>query len=223
MEFQPIKDSSLEESFERLVNRTRSTIDFSTGDPYFEEILHCFVTYCDDAKLWNPPFQIVERKPDDAGQEHKVWFDPADASYYKLTHPGFFGLNVVYRDESDRFATPLQYFERWLLHNRLFGDAVEWLGCFRDHQGRISILIRQPAICGVPASDIEIDSFFKEVDWLPFEIEGERAYYVPSDAIVISDTHRGNLIKLPDGLLVPIDLRLQKVTGSLHQAVLNLI
>jgi hypothetical protein len=84
-------------------------------------------------------------------------------------------------------------------------------------------LIRQPAICGVPASDIEIDSFFKEVDWLPFEIEGERAYYVPSDAIVISDTHRGNLIKLPDGLLVPIDLRLQKVTGSLHQAVLNLI
>lgn len=223
MECQPIKDSSLKKSLERLLSRARATLDFSTGNPYFEEIVQCFVGYCDESELWNPQFPIVHRIPDDAGQEHKVWFDPTDACYYKLTHPAFFGLNVVYRDESDRFATPLQYLERWVLHNQLFGDAVEWLGCFRNEQAQISILIRQPAISGMPASDFEIDSFFKEADWLPFAIQDELAYFIPTKSIVVSDTHRGNLIKLPEGLLVPIDLRLQKVKGSLRQAVLNVL
>jgi hypothetical protein len=218
-----VKGSPLEQSFKRLRDRTYATLDFSSGHPFHQEFVQCFIDYCDEAELWEPSFQIIEGPPDDAGQEHRVWFDPSDACYYKRTHPGFFGLNVVYRDEGDRYAHPLQYLERWVLHNDMFGDAIEWLGCFRETEDRLSILIRQPAIEGIPATDSEIDSFFREVAWRPFEIGGECAYYAPNEAVVISDTHRGNLIKMRDGLLVPIDLRLQRVEGTLRDAVLNFL
>ena len=222
MDTKPVKKSSLRESFKRLRDRACSTLDFSAGQPFYEEFVQCFVDYCDEAGRWDPPFSLIRERPaDDAGQEHRVWFDPSDACYYKLTHPGFFGLNVVYRDEGDRYAHPLQYLERWLLHNAMFGDAVEWLGCFRATEDQFSILIRQPAIVGSPASETEIDLFFREVAWKPFEIGGELAYFAPDEKVVVSDTHRGNLIKMKDGLLVPIDLRLQRMEGPLLDAVLK--
>ena len=40
--------------------------------------------------------------------------------------------------------------------------------------------------------------------------------------IVISDTHRGNLILMDDGLLAPIDLRVQPLSGSLLDPVTQL-
>jgi len=218
---QPIEDSPFGESFKRLCERAEATLDFSTGDPFFEEFVQCFIDHCDEEGLWNPRCRLIEKPPDDFGQEHSVWFNPSDACYYKLTHSGFYGLNVVYRDECDRYATPFQYLERWLLHNQMFGDSVEWLGCFREKEESISLLIRQPAVEGVPASDVEIHDFFKEVGWVPFRIGGEHAFYAQENGIVISDTHRGNLVKTHGGLLVPIDLRLQRIRGSLQQAVLN--
>lgn len=223
MDAKSAKISPLRESFERLRDRTYATLDFSSGYPFWQEFVHCFLEYCDEARLWNPPFSIVDREADDAGQEHRVWFDASDGYYYKLTHPGFFGLNVIYRDEGDRHAHPLQYLERWSLHNEMFGDAVEWLGCFKQEEDQFSILIRQPAIQGTPASDEEINSFFCEVGWEPFQVDGEGAFYVPKLGVVISDTHRGNLIKTSGGLLVPIDLRLQRMEGALRDAVVHML
>jgi hypothetical protein len=39
---------------------------------------------------------------------------------------------------------------------------------------------------------------------------------------VISDTHRGNIILMEDGLLAPIDLRVEVVSGSLLDTVVKL-
>jgi hypothetical protein len=39
--------------------------------------------------------------------------------------------------------------------------------------------------------------------------------------VVISDTHRGNLILMDDGLLAPIDLRVQLLSGALLDFVVK--
>ena len=44
----------------------------------------------------------------------------------------------------------------------------------------------------------------------------------PERQIIISDTHRGNLILRDDGLLAPIDLRMQPLSGSLLDPVTQL-
>ncbi|MCP5535814.1 MAG: hypothetical protein H7A51_06210 [Akkermansiaceae bacterium] len=46
--------------------------------------------------------------PDEEGNEHQVWFRPADASFLKATWPGFFGLLVVHRHDEEPAASPAQ-------------------------------------------------------------------------------------------------------------------
>jgi hypothetical protein len=119
------------------------------------------------------------------------------------------------------FASPIAYLERWLLHNELFGDDVRFLGALATDSG-LRLLIQQPAIAGTPATDEEIQSFFTSSGWQRFMIEGNVAYFDPERRVVISDTHRGNIILMDDGLLAPIDLRVQAVSDSLFDTVAKL-
>lgn len=57
--------------------------------------------------------------------------------------------------------------------------------------------------------------------WQRFTANGEAAYFDPERQVAISDTHRGNLILMADGLLAPIDLRVQSLTGALLDYVLK--
>jgi hypothetical protein len=64
------------------------------------------------------------------GREHDVKFDDASKRWVKFTKPS--GAGYAVEMVSGRLlmtnATPLQYLERWRLHNRLFYNAVELLG-----------------------------------------------------------------------------------------------
>ena len=104
--------------------------------------------------------------------------------------------------------------ERWCLHNELFGDSVKFLGGVEDH-GKMRLVIQQPAIQGAPATLEQIDTFFTNNGWKRFTVGGEIAYFDPVRKLAISDTHRGNLILMDDGLLAPIDLRAQRLEGAL--------
>ena len=48
------------------------------------------------------------------------------------------------------------------------------------------------------------------------------AYYDSKRQLVVSDTHRGNIILMEDGLLAPIDLRVQALTDTLIAIVQKL-
>ena len=128
---------------------------------------------------------------------------------------------VIHRPHEESKASPIDYLERWHLHNEVFGDEVTFQGALQTDSG-LRLFIRQPAIAGTPASDEQIRRFFVEAGWLPFVIDGNTAYFDPERRIVISDTHRGNLILMDDGLLAPIDLRVQAVSGSLLDTVTRL-
>jgi hypothetical protein len=123
-------------------------------------------------------------------------------------------LLVIHRPNEERKSSPIAYLERWQLHNELFGDQVTFLGALQTESG-LRLMIRQPAIAGTPATDEQIQQFFTDAGWKRFEIEGNTAFFDADRRVVISDTHRGNIILMQDGLLAPIDLRVQPLSESL--------
>ena len=138
----------------------------------------------------------------------------------KVTWPDFFGLLVLYRPDEEERASPIAYLERWHLHNQLFGDSVAFTGVVAEGQ-HIRMVIEQPAIVGQPASLEQIREFFTSHGWQPFTVGGEIAYFDPVRNVVISDTHRANLIQMDDGLLAPIDLRVQPLSGAMLDYVVK--
>lgn len=165
------------------------------------------------AELSTPPW--------DEGNEHQVWFQPETSTYLKATWPDHFGMKVIHRLDEEPAASPIDYLERWMWHNQLFGDTVEFIGALHTESG-LRLIIRQPAIQGKPATEEEIDLFFTSTGWKRFTIGGDVAYFDPGQQVVISDTHRGNIIATDEGLLLPIDLRVQPLDGSLLDTVQKL-
>ena len=207
---------------EELRSRCEAVARFQGGSTYFHEELGIFRQYAEESGLFlqASPVELI-RTPDEEGNEHQVWFDEASQSYLKATWPDFFGLLVVHRTHEEHKASPIAYLERWLLHNELFGDQVTFLGALQSESG-LRLLIRQPAIAGTPATDAQIQQFFTDSGWKRLVIEGNTAFFDPVRNMVISDTHRGNLILMDDGILAPIDLRVQRLSGSLLDTVTRL-
>lgn len=213
--------STLQICVEELRRRRQAISGVQEGDTYYAEDLAIFLHYARQANLICPAPEEVNLTPDDEGNEHQVWFRKRSNTFLKITWLNFFGMKVLHRVHEERKASPIDYLERWSLHNEFFGDTVEFIGVLEDQNG-IRLVIEQQAILGTPASDDSIRNFFTSNQWLPFIIENQQAFFDPKHDIVISDTHRGNLVQLPNGLLAPIDLRVQRVHGSLRNAVRNL-
>lgn len=212
----------LEAHVEELRRRCEATSRFQGGTTHYYEELGIFRTYTGQAGLILAlaPSEL-NRPPDDEGNEHQVWFQADSATFLKATWPDFFGMLVIHRPGEEPKASPIAYLERWHLHNTIFGDAVAFIGVLDTPEGQ-RLLIRQPAVEGTPATDQEIHQFFIESGWKRFIIDGNTAYFDPEREIVVSDTHRGNLVRMSDGILAPIDLRVQRVTGSLLDTVTRL-
>jgi hypothetical protein len=207
---------------EELRSRCEAVSRLQGGSTYYHEELGIFRSYAEESGLYlaGPPPEL-SRPPDDEGNEHQVWYLSGTETVLKATWPDFFGLLVIHRPNEEHKASPIAYLERWHLHNELFGDQVVFLGALRTDSG-LRLLIRQPAIAGTPATDEQIQQFFTDSGWKRFIIEGNTAYFDPERNIVISDTHRGNIILMEDGLLAPIDLRAQRLSSTLLDIVARL-
>ena len=81
------------------------------------------------------------------GEEHLVWPNAAISRYIKLTHAGRFGLAAdaqwFFDEEHEeaaakaylRAATPLEYLDRLILQNTVFGDDLRLLGIIDKARG----------------------------------------------------------------------------------------
>lgn len=207
---------------EELRSRCEAASRFQGGSAYYHEELGIFRAYTEERGLYlaEPPVE-VSRPPDEEGNEHQVWYIPAEQVFLKATWPDFFGLLVIHRPNEEHKASPIAYLERWQLHNELFGDQVSFLGALQTDAG-LRLMIRQPAIAGAPATDEQIQRFFTDSGWKRFVIDSNTAFFDAERRIVISDTHRGNIILMEDGLLAPIDLRVQLLSDSLLDTVTKL-
>lgn len=213
---------ALQAHVEELRRRCEATARVQGGATHYLEEVRIFRTYAAERGLCQLSSALPElsRAPDDEGNEHQVWFQRGTNTYLKVTWPDFFGMLVLYRQDEDERASPIAYLERWHLHNELFGDSVQFLGALEE-DAKLRLVIRQQAIEGEPATLEQINDFFTGNGWKRFTVNDEVAYFDPERQVAISDTHRGNLILMDDGLLAPIDLRVQSLTGALLDYVVK--
>lgn len=206
---------SLQAHIEELRGRCEAVARLQGGSTHYLEEVRIFRTYAAERGLvLGASPEALSRPPDDEGNEHQVWFQQESATFLKVTWADFFGLLVLHRPDEDERASPIAYLERWHLHNELFGDSVRFLGAL-DDGAKLRLVIEQPAIEGSPATLEQINDFFTRNGWLRFTANDEVAYFDPERQVAISDTHQGNLILMNDGLLAPIDLRVQPLSGAL--------
>ena len=146
----------------------------------------------------------------DRGGEHVIYRScEGENLFFKVTHPGLAGLTVVtHPNRHGEFnsaigsATPVEYFERMIIANEMFGDAIRFEGIIEGDQS--SIVISQPKVEGVMPEQSEITIHLR--DRLGFDRVDTLIWYRPSDGLVIADTKRSNFIETPDGQIVPIDI-----------------
>jgi len=90
----------------------------------------------------------------EGGLEHNVW--PFGQDILKVTYGGSYGRTVRRMRNGTlalRPATPLEYLDRWVRHNDLFGDDTRFLGVVTDREGP-RLVIAQRALRGpLPSAD----------------------------------------------------------------------
>lgn len=120
-------------------------------------------------------------------------------------------------------ALPLEYLERLLLCNQVFGDDLHLDGVALE-EGELVILTSQPALIGEPPTCEEIEAFFHRV-WfqplagLPLGNPGALAFYRDLDEVAAFDAHPGNFVKDHSGVILPIDLILVRADAALQSAL----
>ena len=151
-------------------------------------------------------FEATSRPADAFGYEHEVWFPQEsgpDAQVVKATYGNCFGHLP---DGCD--ATPVGYLERLVLCNEVLGDQITLLGVEESRPGVIRVVTAQPAIQGHPAEMEDIASFFLNAGFERRYWGRNVVWFRPTDSIVASDTHGGNVLRTDDGSLVAIDVPL---------------
>ena len=132
----------------------------------------------------------------EGGREHNVFHSSEESRVFKYTIPPKFGIQKYIP----------QYAMNQILANQLFDDDIRFEGVI-EVDGAISIVISQPYVEGVKPSEIEIESWFKESG---FKTTGMYQWWNPELKIEILDAHTGNLLKGPNGSLIPIDVQITK-------------
>ncbi|MEO5915775.1 MAG: hypothetical protein ABIS50_16185 [Luteolibacter sp.] len=147
----------------------------------------------------------------EGGREHDLTYDPATASWLKFTKPAHAGYVVSFEFGAPTLepALPLEYLERLLLQNEIFNDQVTFVG-IGGQRVRPTIITRQADIPGEPADHSEIIHLMTRE--LGFELLPARhsVGYQDSlafvrDGIAVFDLRPANVVRTPDGVIVPID------------------
>lgn len=166
--------------------------------------------------------------------EHTVAYHEASRCWWKTTHPGKCGIGPEF-DYSDlppfsidavsaRELLPLEYLERMLLQNRIFGDDVRFEGFITGAEP--SLLISQPDIEGAPATESEMISSmdamgFQRLDDIHIGRENSISFYDQLRKIAVFDAHPGNFF-VSGGFALPIDGIVVEISSAIeHQWLLD--
>ena len=160
------------------------------------------------------------------GEEHRLWLAADGQRYLKATFAGRFAFTVIFNpagfpDLAD--ATPLEYLERLLLQNSIFGDMICLEGVAQEPAGTV-LITSQPHITGEEASREEMLNFmrrhwFKVLQGLQLGRPGSLAFYRDLDEVAAFDAHPGNFVKDTQGVVLPIDLILLRADDALQKAL----
>ncbi len=145
---------------------------------------------------------------------------------WKVTKDGRFGFSWICErlvgtpsDEfQPRFATPLEYLRRLMLHNELV-EAMNRLEGFIRHGDDLAVVTSQQFIPGRNATVGEIERYFHRY--------GARrvcagAWYQSEQNLAVFDAGASNLLTC-EGVVVPVDVIPVRPTGNFRQRMRNAV
>lgn len=138
--------------------------------------------------------RLAARYPQLGGQsEHTVFHVQSRNRVIKFTLPPNFGAQ----------GEAIDYLQNLEAANQVFGDDILLHGVLETKRGP-ALVISQPFVFGdVPTSE-EVASWFEANG---YHSKGHNRWKNETSGVEIADAHVGNLIKIKDGELVPIDLQ----------------
>lgn len=114
-------------------------------------------------------------------------------------------------------ATPLEYLERWIHSNELFGDDIRLASVVEWPDGALSFGITQPQYHGVPADPREIETFFLRAGWERLkDPSGHLVFFNYAFGVIAIDAERRNCY-VTDGELQPFDVILCRPDPALER------
>jgi len=160
--------------------------------------------------------------------EHRIWPSADRSRIFKVTHPGACGFNVLAAEVTGSLpelvkALPLEYLERLVIQNKVFGDEIRLEGIAIETECMV-IVSSQPTLVGEPVPNSEILDFMSSLWFQPLpELHlgnpGALAFYRDLDEVAAFDAHPANFVKDNNGVVLPIDLILVHADKALHAAL----
>jgi hypothetical protein len=147
----------------------------------------------------------------EGGREHDLIYDDATGTVLKFTKPSSSAYVVEFLDGKPRLSNgdPVEYLERLILHNEVFGEFTRFVGIGGMPNNR-RIITRQDRVKGREARWDEIISLM--VDDLGFTklrhnygIGYEDSFAFIREDVAVFDMRPANLFKTNDGILIAID------------------
>ena len=148
--------------------------------------------YLIDPEEWSSRLEAWKNL--EGGREHNVFHSVKDNRVFKYTIPPHFGIQKYIP----------RYAKNQILANQLFEDDITFEGVI-EVDDVVSIVISQSYVEGVKPTELEIEHWFRQSG---FKSRGMYLWWHPVDKIEIGDAHTGNLLKGPNGALIPIDVQI---------------
>ncbi len=145
------------------------------------------------------------------GVEHDVVFDYESGTILKFTKPGKAAYVVSFDLGTPKMVPgmPLEYLERLVLQNEIFGESLSFVG-IGGTQDKRRIITRQNIVVGRPARWEEIVRLM--VEDLGFSklrhnhgIGYDDSYAFVRDDAVVFDMRPANVFTTEEGLTIPVD------------------
>ncbi len=157
------------------------------------------------------------------GVEHDVFHDAATSRWIKLTMPGKGGKELHARQEGlgiaptliTEDALPSDYLRRLRLANDKLGDGFHLHGVIDTPRGP-RMVVSQPHVRGDPATPAQVARHFTTAG---FQKINAKTFYHVGENLLVSDAHIANVLKTPEGVVVPFDVGAQQPRGALLLAV----
>jgi hypothetical protein len=154
-----------------------------------------------EKRLLGGPRELAAFRP--GGLEHLILHDVQGGLVYKLTYGGAFGRTVRRITSGLSPASPLEYFDRWEIHNNLYSKLTQVVGVF-DSAGCPQILVVQKALQGEIPTTSDVDEFMHLAGFEPL-LDFEFAWKSQDAGLHIFDARPANFLSIL-GNPVPFDL-----------------
>ena len=154
-------------------------------------------------------FPAPERE---GGREHDVTLHEPTGRWIKYTKPSASGYTVSWRQDGVPYrhnALPLDYLQRLLWQNEVFGDDIQLVGLWQAEPHQWRIVTSQPGLQGTRATLDDLATAFLAagftlLPWRSIGYEGSLALRL--EGFDIWDVHPANVLLSPDGLPLPLDV-----------------